>query len=163
VANTQNADFVVNALDNLLGGGQLIDLRGRGLVFRPFVRVDEFEAAAEERYRASEQELQAELAAIEAELEDLRNRALVGDGPIGALTRAQQEAVDEYNQRLIELRLELREVRGALRSELDTLSTRLELINIAAMPAVVILIGVLVWLIRRAQLARYVARTQRTG
>ena len=158
IPNTQNADFVVNALDNLTGAGQLIDLRGRGLVFRPFTRVDEFEAAAEERYRATEQELQAELAVIEAELDDIRTRALIGEGPIGALTRAQQEAIDEYNQRIIELRLELREVRGALRAEIDTLSTQLKLINIAAVPVAIVIIGILVWLTRRYRLTRHLTQ-----
>ncbi len=156
----QNADFVINALDNLTGGGQLIDLRGRGLVFRPFTRVNEVEAEADARYRATEQQLQAELDDIEAQLADIRNRALVGEGPIGALTRAQQDAIDEYNQRYIELRLELRQVRGALRQEIDALSTRLELINIAAVPAIMIVIGVLVWLWRRARLSRYLAQTR---
>jgi ABC-type uncharacterized transport system involved in gliding motility auxiliary subunit len=156
----QNSDFVINALDNLIGSSQLIDLRGRGLVFRPFTRVDAFEQEAEQRYRATEQQLQAELADVEAQLADIRNRALIGDEPIGALTRAQQDAIDEYNQRYIELRLELREVQGALGREIDALSTRLELINIAAVPAVVIVIGLLVWLWRRARLSRYLAATR---
>jgi ABC-type uncharacterized transport system involved in gliding motility auxiliary subunit len=156
----QNADFVINVLDNLIGSTQLIDLRGRGLVFRPFTRVNEFEQEAEQRYRATEQQLQAELADVEAQLADIRNRAVVGDEPIGALTRAQQEAIDEYNQRYIELRLELREVQGALGREIDALSTRLELINIAAVPAIVIIIGIIVSLWRRARLSRYLAATR---
>lgn len=158
--NTQNADFLINAIDSLTGGGQLIDLRSRGLVFRPFTRVDQFEAAADERYRETEQALQAELADIEAQLEAIRARALVGDGPIGALTLAQQEAIDEYNQRIVEVRLDLREVQSALREEIDSLTTRLELINIAATPVLVILIGLFVWFLRREQLRRYLRRSQ---
>ena len=162
VLSTQNSDFVINVLDNLVGGGQLIDLRGRGLVFRPFTRIDELEAEAEERYRAEQQQLQAEQAAVEAELEALRTPAIDGIGPVGALTRAQQEAVAEYNQRLIENRLRQRDVQGALRADIEGISSRLEWVNIALMPAIVILIGIAVWQIRRARLSRHLAK-QRTA
>lgn len=161
--NTQNMDFVINAIDSLAGDAQLLGLRGQGLVFRPFSRVDEFEKAAEDRYRATELELQAELEGLEADLDEIRTQALVGDGPLGALAVAQQDAIDAYNQRIVGVRLDLREVQSALRAEIDSLSTRLELINIAAVPALVIIVGFIVWLLRRARLASYVRRIQKAA
>ena len=161
--NTQNMDFVVNAIDSLAGDAQLLGLRGQGLVFRPFSRVDEFEATAEARYLETELELQAELEELEADLDEIRTQALVGAGPIGAAAVAQQEAIEAFNQRIVEVRLDLREVQSALRAEIDSLSTDLELINIAAMPALVIFVGIVVWLLRRARLARYVRRIQKAA
>lgn len=159
-ATTQNTDFVINALDSLTGGVELIGLRGRGLSFRPFIRLDELERAAEERYRSTEQQLQAELDATEARLADLRSQATAPDGQIGALTRQQQDAITEINQRIIEVREELREVRGALRKEIDAVSNQLRLVNILAAPLAIILIGVLLTLWRRARLSRYLRGRQ---
>ncbi len=152
---TQNADFLVNAVDALVGGGELISLRSRGLSYRPFVRLDDLERAAEGRYRATEQQLQAELDETEARLAELRSQAATADMPIGALTRQQQEAVDAFNQRIVEVRQELREVRAALREEIEAMGSRLQLINVLAAPLLVALIGIGLALWRRARLAQY--------
>jgi hypothetical protein len=75
--------------------------------------------------------------------------------PIGVLTRQQQQAVEEYNDRIVDIRQSLREVRGALRQEINALGSRLQLINILAAPLIIGLIGIGVALWRRARLARY--------
>jgi ABC-type uncharacterized transport system involved in gliding motility auxiliary subunit len=153
-ATTQNADFVANALDSMTGGGELIDLRGRGFVYRPFTRVDELEAEAEARYQATEEELQAELDDTEARLADLRAQAATS-GQLGALTREQQDTIDEFNQRIIDVRAELRDVQGALRKDIDALANQLRLINILAVPAAIIVIGIIIAIWRRRRLAHY--------
>lgn len=152
---TQNTDFLVNAVDTLVGGGELITLRSRGLSYRPFIRLDSLERAAEERYRATEQELQAELEEIQRQLDELQMATVTADMPLGALTRQQQQAADEYNDRLVDIRKALREVRSALREQINSLGSRLQLINILAAPLIIGLIGVGVALWRRARLARY--------
>lgn len=162
-SGSQNADFIVNALDNLIGGDQLIGLRGRGQVFRPFTRVDEVEAEAEARYRQTERDLQAELDEVEAQIEEIRSQSLAPDGQLGALTRSQRELVDDYNQQVVELRLQLRDVRSELRSEIDTLTTQVRLINIFAVPAIVIIIGLIVWIWRRVRLANYLRGSKAAG
>ena len=160
--STQNSDFVVNALDSLIGGTKLIGLRGLGLVFRPFTRVDEFEAAAEQVYFDTEQRLQAELDEVEERLTELR-APIDAEGQLGALTRQQQEAITEFNQRSIELRQELRDVRGALRQEIDSLDIWLKLINILAVPIIVVIIGVGVFVWRDIRLAHYLRGRQATA
>ena len=74
-AITENADFVMNALDDLTGGGALISLRSRGVSARPFTTLDEMEAAAQERYRETELRLQAELEQV---ARGTRNQDVVG-------------------------------------------------------------------------------------
>ncbi len=157
---TQNADFVVNALDSLTGGGQLIALRGQGISFRPFTTVDAIEAAANEKYRATEARLQAELKDTQDKLAAL----LVQNGGVDAagqpleVSADQQQAIAEFNQRLVEVRQQLRDVRGALRAEIDALGDRLRLINIFAVPALIVLVGIAVFGWRRFRLARYLRR-----
>ena len=57
VPTANNADFVINALDNLSGSSELIGLRSRGFSDRPFDRVIEIQRAAELQYRDRERAL----------------------------------------------------------------------------------------------------------
>lgn len=157
---TQNADFVINALDNLTNGGELIALRGRGISLRPFTTLDAIEAEAAERNRSIEAELQAELEETEAQLATVRGQALTPDGQIAALTPQQRETVDAFNQRILEVREELREVRADLRREIDAIGTRLRLINILAAPLLVIVVGIGVALWQRSRVARHLRRRE---
>src|SRR5204863_461521 len=52
-----NGDLVQNALDNLAGSTDLISVRGRASFTRPFERVEKLRRAADDRFRAKEQEL----------------------------------------------------------------------------------------------------------
>lgn len=155
---TQNSDFVINALDSLTGGGQLIALRGQGLSFRPFTTVDKIEAAANEKYRSTEDRLQTELKSTQEKLAAALARNGDGEGAPGEPSTDQQQAIAQFNQQLVEVRQQLRDVRGALRSEIDALGDRLRLINIAAVPIVIVLAGIIVFAWRRYRLSRYLRR-----
>jgi ABC-type uncharacterized transport system involved in gliding motility auxiliary subunit len=160
---TQNSDFVINALDSVTGGGQLIALRGQGLSFRPFTTVDKIEAAANEKYRSTEDRLQTELKSTQEKLAAALARnggadPAGGEGAPGEPSTDQQQAIAQFNQQLVEVRQQLRDVRGALRSEIDALGDRLRLINIAAVPIVIVLAGIIVFAWRRYRLSRYLRR-----
>jgi ABC-type uncharacterized transport system involved in gliding motility auxiliary subunit len=160
---TQNSDFVINALDSLTGGGQLIALRGQGISFRPFTTVDRIEAAANEKYRATEDRLQTELKDTQEKLAALlaQNGGAEAAGSEPSLqdpSAEQQAAIAQFNQRLVEVRQQLRDVRGALRSEIDALGDRLRLINILAVPLLIILAGILIFGWQRYRLTRYLRR-----
>lgn len=159
---SNNADFVVNAVENLSGGGALIGLRGRGLSHRPFTTVDEIEAAARSKYFETEQRLQNELQDTQNQLAQLQ--ALQGaDAQFELLTQDQQQQIIDFNKKMLTLREQLRDVRAALNKDIDTLRRNLQLLNIAAVPVVLIGFGVLIAIWRRGRLAaaRAAARTQR--
>ena len=52
-----NGDFLINALENLTGRTGLPSLRARGVASRPLTRIVDLERAADDRYRATEEEL----------------------------------------------------------------------------------------------------------
>ncbi|HQZ12203.1 MAG TPA: Gldg family protein [Devosia sp.] len=159
---TQNADFVINALDSLTGGGQLIALRGQGLSFRPFTTVDRIEAAANEKYRATEDRLQTELKDTQEKLAALMAQnggaSQTGEPSLEGPSPEQQQAITEFNTRLVDVRQQLRDVRGALRSEIDALGDRLRLINILAVPLLIVLAGIAAFAWRQLRLSRYLRR-----
>jgi ABC-type uncharacterized transport system involved in gliding motility auxiliary subunit len=157
---SQNTDFVINALDSLEGGGELIALRSQGVSFRPFTTVDKIEAAANEKYRATEEKLQADLKDTQGRLAAMRAQAgsqnTASGGPPGeALSAQQQQTIAQFNQRIVEVRQQLRDTRGSLRTEIDALGNWLRLINILAVPAIIVLVGIGASLWRQIRLSRY--------
>ncbi len=145
-----NGDLVLNLLDSMTGQAGLATLRGRGLVSRPFEVIDKMQRAAELKYRTREQDLLDKIKQAEAQIGEIEQSA---EGGV-VLTPEQDKAVEELRVELLDARRELREVQRGLRDDLETLVQRLQLGNIAGVPAAVALIGLLVALLRRRRAQR---------
>ena len=125
--------------------------------------MDKIEAAASEKYRATEDRLQTELKETQEKLQALlaQNTSvdpMTGEPVLQGISPEQQEAASQFNQRLVEVRQQLRDVRAALRSEIDALGDTLRLINIAAVPTIIVLVGIIVFAWRRYRLRSYLRR-----
>ena len=140
VPTANNADFVINALDNLSGSSELIGLRSRGFSDRPFDRVTEIQRAAELQYRDRERTLFKQLQEVEGKLKDLTTKEQKGAAVI--LTAEQKQAIEDFRRQIIKVRSQLRDVRRALREDIDTLDAWMKILNIAAMPALIVLFAV---------------------
>lgn len=145
-----NADFVLNALDNLAGSNAVIGLRSRGLSDRPFTLVDEIRSAAELRFRAKERELENNLRDIEGRIEDIRTDEQGGV----ILTSQQQEEIRDFQAEMLAIRAELREVQRALRSDIEALDTWTRIANIAAIPLIIAVIAIVIAYLRRVRYSR---------
>lgn len=147
-----NADFAVNALENLSGGTALMSLRARTEAVRSFTYVDDVRKVAERQFRDKEQQLAEQINTVKTELAELLNREQAGgELVIGPADKAKAE---EYRREMVRLRKDLRDVQYELRKDIDDLDAMLKFINIAAIP---LLLGViaLVWLlVGRARRAR---------
>ena len=152
-----NGSLAVNAVDNMLGNRDLISIRTRASSNRPFERVESLQAEAETQYRATEQSLQEELAETERKLTELQ--AARGDDDLMVLSPEQQEEVQRFMDRRIEIRQQLRQVQRELRSDIEQLGTRLKLINIGLVPALVMVVALL-FAIRRRNRARRAQETK---
>lgn len=137
-----NGDFVVNAIDNLMGNADLISVRSRSTSSRPFTLVESLRREAEEDLRATEQRLEAELAETEQRLTELQQAR--GDTDLSVLTPEQESELDRFMERRVEIRRQLRQVRRDLDREIDALGTRIKVINIGLMPLLVTVIALLV-------------------
>lgn len=147
VPTANNADFVVNAADNLAGSNALISLRGRGLSARPFELVQKLESEAEDKYRAQERELAKELEEVQQKMTELETREKAKGAAV--LSPEQTAEIQKFRVRVLEIRRELRQVQLNLRRDIDQLDSQLKLINIAAMPAAVAVFAILIALLRR--------------
>lgn len=138
IPNASNAAFIVNALDNLSGSDALIALRGRGADDRPFKLVNELRRDAEQRYREKEQALTAKLKEVQDQLSKLES-AGGGDGSNVIVSESDRQAIEKFRGDMLSIRRELREVKRALREDIDRLDGWLKFTNIALVP---LLIGI---------------------
>ncbi len=142
-----NGDLLINAIDQLAGGSQLISLRGRAGFQRPFTRVEMLQRRAEARFLETEQELERRLRDTEERLAELERQRL--DAGVDTLTVEQMEALQAFQHEQLRIRRELREVQRQLTEDIDRLGRRLQLLNILAVPLLLVLVATLLALHRR--------------
>lgn len=127
-----NGDFVVNALDNLSGGADLVSIRSRGRYSRPFTRVLDMQREADDRLRQEEAELLETLTASQTTLNELSQDS--EGNPILQITPEVQQEIDRVNAEMLETRRRLRDVRFQLNADIEQLGANLKLVNTALVP-----------------------------
>lgn len=150
-----NGDVFVNAVDNMMGSADLINLRSRGVYSRPFVVMDELRSQAAERFRLQEQALTEKLAQLEESLSQL-NSANVTSGdfaeglvPALELTKEQQLKVEQFEKERLDIRKQLRHVQHQLNEDIEKMQRHLMLVNYLSVPLLLILAALILWLYRR--------------
>ncbi|MEP7702866.1 Gldg family protein [Paraglaciecola sp. 25GB23A] len=136
-----NGDFVTNAVENLSGSEALISIRSRGTFARPFIKVDELTVAAEKKFREQELILQQQLDDTEQQLMQLQTQQEDEAGLV--ISAEQQQTIDNFMQKKIEIRKALREVRHQLDKDIEQLGNWIKLINIAAAPFILVMLLIL--------------------
>lgn len=149
-AIADNANFVINALDNLGGNDDLISLRSRGEYARPFTKVAAIQRDAELRLRDRERGLQGKLKDTENKIQDLQRKK--GEGSTLLLSPEQKHEIESFRGEQLKTRKELRAVQHDLRRNIERLGDWLKFINIALIPILIGLGAALagVWRARRA-------------
>jgi len=150
IPSAANGAFVINALDNLVGSNDLISVRNRGSFIRPFKRVNAIRRDAELEFRQKEQELIQRLDETEQRLVELEKSKQGGDASL-ILSPEQQQELVRFRQEKIAIRTDLRDVRRNLRRDIERLDTRLKFVNIALIPILIGIGGLLagLWRINR--------------
>ncbi|MEA2756940.1 MAG: gliding motility-associatede transport system auxiliary component [Aliidongia sp.] len=139
-----NADFVINAVDNLTGTGDLIGLRSRGSAVRPFTLVENKQRDAEDKYQAQEKSLQDKLKDAQSKLDEIAGKQAESE----KLSPEQMQAVDQFRATIIQTRQQLRQVQLALREEIDRLKLELVALNVGAVPLIVACAAIVAGLLR---------------
>lgn len=145
VPTANNGSFVFNALDILVGGGDLIGLRSRMTADRPFEKVEAMRLEAEGKFRAQEDKLKSRLSDLERRLSTLQNPESnpVAQEEDTLMTSVQQEELGRFRGEMLTTRQELRSVQRALREEIERLAQEVKLINIAVMPLLVLVLALI--------------------
>ncbi|HEY6643436.1 GldG family protein [Povalibacter sp.] len=150
MAWANNGDFLANAVDNLAGSSDLISIRGRQSFFRPFTRVDDLRRRADDRLRATEQDLDQKLRDTELKLTQLQSSRANQEELV--LSPEQEAELTRFTQERARIRKELRDVRRSLDVEIEGLGTKLKLLNIALIPALIAIAAIAIAVTRRRKL-----------
>lgn len=142
-----NLTFLQNVVEQMAGDVDLIAVRSRAIPSRPFTRIQKMQAAAQERYQAEIKKLEDSLAETQRRLNELQQQKEPGQRFI--LSPEQQEEIARFRQQEARTREELKRVRKEFRREIDALQTRVQWINILAMPLAVSLAGLAIAMYRR--------------
>jgi len=135
-----NLNFFANAAEILTGSDDLIGLRSRGKLERPFTAVLELKQKAQERWLSKEKEL---VQRIEETNQKLRRLEQEKDRSQKMILSPEQEAeIARFKEERQKINRELKEVRKNLRADIESLGATLKGINIFLMPLLVSVVGV---------------------
>jgi ABC-type uncharacterized transport system involved in gliding motility auxiliary subunit len=149
IANSfaDNGTLVANIADQLLGSSDLIGIRARASTNQPFDRVDALRLSAEAQFRDTELRLQAELDETERKLTEMQTARQ--DGELTVLTSEQQDEVQRFVDRKLQIRTELRQVQHDLSRDIEALGMRLKFLNIVLVPVLIVIAALVFGQIRR--------------
>lgn len=142
-----NVNMMANMADQVAGSSDLMGIRCRGRTFRPFTRVLALQAQAQERWLEQEQAIQQRLQDTEQRMGELQRKK--DDKQRFVLSPEQSREIERFKQEVLKYKQELKQVRRNLREGIEALGMQIKFINIALMPLLVGVAGIVFWLIRR--------------
>ena len=146
-----NLSFGQSLVELLAGDSNLIAVRSRASLNRPFTVVRELEARAQENYRSRIRDLENQLQETQTRLNELQRGRQ--DAQHLILSEEQQRELASFRQKESEARRDLKVLRRNLRQEVDALQNRLTWINIALMPLLITVSGIGIALFKRKKTA----------
>ena len=143
----ENLTLFSNVIEQFAGREELIGVRSRGASDRPFTVVNELEAEATKKWQAREAAFQEELQKTQQRLSALQREKKGGERFI--LSKEQQEEIVKLRKAQADTRKQLKNVRKELTADIDSLGLRLKVVNIALVPVLVVVFGLLRGYLRR--------------
>jgi ABC-type uncharacterized transport system involved in gliding motility auxiliary subunit len=149
VPSNGNLAFALGMVEQFAAGDELISLRSRAAAFRPLTVVRELEAEAQKEYFGRIQALEEEKQKTQARLQELQKAQ--GGAAKGAqiLSPEQQAELERFKKTYAETNLALKELRKNLRQDAEALVFWTKVANIALMPLLVALAGLLIAFFRK--------------
>jgi ABC-type uncharacterized transport system involved in gliding motility auxiliary subunit len=152
VSRTGNLPAILNAVEVLSGGGDLLQVRNRKSAVRPFSTIKEMREKVESRYRPQLMALESERQKIAEKMGALRlKRDSKGKGFI--VDPQQQKDLEALMQNDVDLSRKVREIKKDQNKEIEYTKTMLKWLNFLSVPLLVSCAGILLAIRRRAATA----------
>ena len=142
-----NASLLFNILDQTVGSKHLIGSRSRSALRRPFTVIQKMEADFNKKVGSKIEEFQQKQQAAQQKLNELQAQKTGGNELF--LSPEQEAEIRKLRKEQVEYSKLIREQEKDLRRQKDKLAGRITLINVAAMPSLVVLFGLALFLQRR--------------
>ncbi|MEO5913672.1 MAG: Gldg family protein [Luteolibacter sp.] len=143
-----NSSLLLNLLDQAVGSKYLIGARSRSAIRRPFTVVQKMEddfnktvGVKIEEFQTKQKDAQQKLSALQSQKSNSSDLYL---------SPAQEDEIKKLRQEQVDYSKKIREEEKELRRQKDKLAGKITLLNVAAMPVLVILIGLALFFKRRS-------------
>ena len=148
MAMNANLNLAQNIIEQMTGDNNLIAVRSRATLNRPFTRVKEMEAAANERFQSEIKRLEDSASQAQQKINELQSQKKDKDQRF-ILSPEQRAELEKMRKEEGDTRKRLRQVQKDLKREVVSLQTRLKWINILAVPLAVTATGIVIAIINR--------------
>ncbi len=148
MAMNANLNLAQNIIEQMTGDNNLIAVRSRATLNRPFTRVKEMEAAANEKFQSEIKRLEDSAAAAQQKINEMQAQKKDKDQRF-ILTPEQRVELEKLRKEEADTRKRLRQVQKDLKKEVVSLQTRLKWVNILAVPLAVTATGIVIAIVNR--------------
>ena len=143
-----NLSFAQNAVEQLTGDDNLIAVRSRATIARPFTRVKAMEAAANEKFQSEIKQLEDSAGEAQRKINELQQEKKDKDQRF-ILSPEQSAELANLRKQEVETRKHLKQVQKDLRKEVVSLQTTVKWVNILAVPLAVMASGIVIAFVKR--------------
>jgi ABC-type uncharacterized transport system involved in gliding motility auxiliary subunit len=143
-----NSSLLFNLLDQAIGSKHLIGSRSRSAIARPFTVVQKMESDFDKTVGVKIAEFEEKQKAAQEKLSELQSQKSRGNELY--LSPEQEAEIKKLREEQVSYSKLIREQEKDLRRQKDKLSGEITLLNVAAMPSLVIIIGFIFFIKRRS-------------
>ncbi len=143
-----NSALLFNIMDQAVGSKYLIGSRSRAATRRPFTVIQEMETKFNTHIGSKIEEFQAKQQQAQNKLQELQSQKAKGSELY--LSPEQEAEIETLRKQQVEYSRLIREQEKDLRRQKDKLAGNVTLLNVAAMPLLVIVFGLLLYIRRRS-------------
>ena len=147
-----NLGLVQNFVENLAGDSDLISMRSRASVTRPFTKLLDMDAAASSKFQAKLKELEDKKQETERKISELQQKK-EGSQQKFILSPEQQKELENFRKANVDINKQLKQVRKDLSREKEAVQFHTKMWNIFAMPIAVAIAGVVLAVVKRKKTA----------
>jgi ABC-type uncharacterized transport system involved in gliding motility auxiliary subunit len=148
VASNSNLPLILNTVELLSGGGDLMQVRSRQSTQRPFTKLKELRENVEKNYRPQLMQLEQQLQDTAAKIGPLR----IKNGQLSVDARQAQE-FKTLRETEVKLNREIRDIKKKQNKDVSRTLSLLTWMNMLAVPLLVIIVGGLLAMRRRSATA----------
>jgi len=148
MAMNANLNLTQNLIEQMTGDNNLIAVRSRATLNRPFTRVKEMEAAANLRFQSEIKRLEDSAAEAQRKINELQAQKKDKDQRF-ILSPEQRTELENLRKTEADTNKRLRQVKKDLKREVVSMQTRIKWINILAVPLAVTATGIVIAIVNR--------------
>ena len=147
IAFADNSSLILNALDSLAGGSELMSLRARAPGLRGMETIERMREQAQTRFFDEQARLEANLNETQQRLEELQSIGATGgffEGDVSAeLSQEERSELARLRSEIVQTRARLRQIERDFRHDIDQLERRLRLFTLLTGPLILLFLGLL--------------------